>query len=260
MEVIQTYISNEKYRLMGVLRLQDDKDYSEFCIFLPGYGCSKDEMSYLFSTIAKKLKSVNSIMFDYSGSGDSEGDFKEVNLKSMTKDALRVITYIKSKYNPRKIHIVAKGAGTLVALSLKRKMDFENIVFIGDPLPLIKPNFPKDIELQWRDLGNIELRELMNRVESKKLEDVKKWIANMGWVPFAERMSYSILEQTKKFDKEVLNNSDLQDTLLFSQDLEIDYSQFGHFIGITMKDKRGKNYTATEVDHIVINTIDWIQR
>ncbi|OUB18753.1 hypothetical protein BK708_20620 [Bacillus thuringiensis serovar yunnanensis] len=260
MEVIQTYILSEKHRLMSVLRLKDDKDYSEFCIFLPGYGCSKDERSYLFSTIGKKLQSVNSIMFDYSGSGDSEGDFNEVNLKSMTKDALQVITYIKSNYNPKKIHIVAKGAGALVALSLKREMDFGNIVFIGDPLLLITPNFPKDIELQWRDMGDIEFRELMNRLESKKIEDVKEWIAKMGWVPFAERMSYSILEQIKTFNKEILNNSNLQDTLLISQDLERDYNQFGHFIGITMKDKRGKHYTATEVDYIVINTIDWIQR
>ncbi|WP_226607756.1 alpha/beta fold hydrolase [Bacillus cereus] len=260
MEIIQTYISSEYYQIMSVLRLNVKKDYSEFCVFVPGYGCSKDEMSYLFSTVGKKLESINSVMFDYSGSGDSEGEFKEVDLNSMIEDTLHVITYIKSHFNPQKIHIVAKGAGALVALSLKKKIDFASMVFIGDPFHCRTPNFPEDIESQWRDKGSIEFRELMDRLELEDLQYLQKWISNMGWVPFAERISYSFIEQTRAFDKEILCNSNLQDTLIFSKDLEREYSQFGCFIDITMKDKRGKYFTATEVDHIVINTIKWIQK
>jgi pimeloyl-ACP methyl ester carboxylesterase len=263
MNMIQVYIERDcQNSLMSVLRLRDDKKYENFCIFLPGYGCYKDEMSYLFSTIAKKMNNTNSILFDYFGCGDSDGDFSEVDLESMVHDAKRVLEYVKTKYNAKKINIVARGAGVIVALNLLNSTCedfFSRMVFIDNPLKNDMPKISSDVLINWNKSGSMEFRELLLALNPEVNQQFTQWISGNGWVFPAERISYSFIEQMNNLDHSHVFDRDLLDTLIITFDNRLPHIKFGKNVQITINDSSNKYFSATEVDQMVIETIDWLK-
>ncbi|MBG9754195.1 hypothetical protein J2B92_11485 [Lysinibacillus sphaericus] len=254
----QKYLDTKKERIICVERLRHDKDYSNVCIYLPGYGCYKDEMSYLFSTISKKHTLFNHILFDYTGCGDSEGTFDQVNLNTMTEDAEHILHYVSERYKPKNIYIVARGLGIIVATRLKDITSINKMVFIGK-LEYEVPNFSSKIMQEFESKGSIELRILLGKSSLEEQEKVMKWISSLGWVYPAERISYSIIKQLREIDMKSIFNKNYNETLWFTHNTS-HHSQYGKCLELIPKDVRGKNYSPTEVDYIVINSIDWLSK
>jgi len=102
-------------RLVGVLH-HPDESVCNFpaVMLLHGFTGHKSESHFLFTRMARALASSGflCIRFDFAGSGDSDGEFREMTIESELDDARTVLKYLGDH------HCVDNGRIGLLGLSL----------------------------------------------------------------------------------------------------------------------------------------------
>ncbi|MBB2183542.1 hypothetical protein H0486_11720 [Lachnospiraceae bacterium MD1] len=88
-------------------------------IMCPGLGFSKVGPYFLLANIARNLykEKVDTILFDYFGQGDSEGDFYSMSYETVVQSTKNILEYAYSK-GYRNIILVGFGIGNLVCNEL----------------------------------------------------------------------------------------------------------------------------------------------
>ncbi len=86
--------------------------------------------------IARTLNSqgVNTIHFDYYGTGDSGGELYEIDFKKSINDAKEIIRYIKSNYTPTKIILFGIRFGADLAMRVAREYDELDNLILFEPV------------------------------------------------------------------------------------------------------------------------------
>jgi uncharacterized protein len=114
-------LENEGQKIFGILHTPLHRP-SEcpavlICHGLAGHKTGKYR---IYVKLAQQLarEGIVSLRIDFRGSGDSEGDFSQVTLKSEVSDALIAIEYLKrlSCINPQRIGLFGRSVGGSVAL------------------------------------------------------------------------------------------------------------------------------------------------
>ncbi len=89
-------------------------------IFCSGFKSSMHGLKALaFETFCKQ-KSISYTRFDYSGHGDSEGEFEDGDIGSWSEDALAVFDYVAAAHNNRVI-LVGSSMGAWIATLIARQ-------------------------------------------------------------------------------------------------------------------------------------------
>ncbi len=115
---------NEK--LIGILSAPSIKQEKYATVILAhGFGANKDE-SGLFSDIAKNLSKIGILVFrfDFSGCGESEGDYSETSLSKLKSDLSSVIDFVQShpKVDTDRIGILGQSFSTSTTITLEPKV------------------------------------------------------------------------------------------------------------------------------------------
>lgn len=87
-------------------------------IFIHGWGGSKTERDYAYVQWAKQLSTLThatSILFDFFGHGESQGDFSEVTYTSMQRDIDNVLNWVNVNYAIAKVYLLASGFSARIA-------------------------------------------------------------------------------------------------------------------------------------------------
>ena len=133
-------------------------------ILVPGFGVDRHE-SGMFDDLSLKLSSQGYFVFkiDFSGCGDSEGDYSETSLTKQKGDLKKILKFVKTYkgVDRNRIGILAQSFGTAVTLALKPNVDA--IVLMGSiahPYELMKKLFTEDfnpdgISSRKRSGGNV---------------------------------------------------------------------------------------------------------
>lgn len=91
-------------------------------LLVHGFGVERNE-SGLFSDIASELSNIGYLVFkfDFSGCGDSEGDYIETSLSKLKSDLETMLDFVKKHplVDKDKIGILAQSFGTSVTVALK---------------------------------------------------------------------------------------------------------------------------------------------
>ncbi len=145
----QKILTKNKYgeKLVGLLDLPDSQENKlPAVILLHGFGGEKTE-SGLFDDIAQELNRNNflSYRFDFSGLGQSEGDYSKTTLTRLTEDLRSMIDFVKSQpeVDASMIAIIGFSLGTAVATALNAP-EIKTYVFLGsvaDPYNVLKSLF-----------------------------------------------------------------------------------------------------------------------
>lgn len=94
-------------------------------ILVHGFGATKEE-SGMFDDIAKNLSEVGILVFrfDFSGCGESEGDFSEISLSELTSDLSKIFEFVKlkTKVDSSRIGILGQSFGASITIALEPKV------------------------------------------------------------------------------------------------------------------------------------------
>jgi fermentation-respiration switch protein FrsA (DUF1100 family) len=105
---------NEGSNLFGMVHIPGGKSPKPCVVFLHGYTGSRIEDHYLFVKAARELAAngIAAFRFDFRGSGESEGDFRDISVESEISDALKAVSVV------REMPEVESGRVGLVGFSL----------------------------------------------------------------------------------------------------------------------------------------------
>ncbi|MCL2521439.1 MAG: alpha/beta hydrolase [Erysipelotrichales bacterium] len=118
--------------LRGYWTYQNNKD--PLVIMFHGFTGNKNENTYLFKSFSKVLATngFSSLRIDFSGNGDSDGDFQDMTATSLIDDALRIITYARENIN-KKIILLGFSMGGFVASQLIKSVSEVEKVILWAP-------------------------------------------------------------------------------------------------------------------------------
>ncbi|TKC19109.1 alpha/beta hydrolase [Robertmurraya kyonggiensis] len=208
-------------------------------VFVHGFGQNKTGPGYLFNQIAQKIREdFNYCMFDFSGSGDSEGEFKHVDLRILVDNLNSVIMFLMEKYQINYFFLLGSGLGNQLITLLDNKfnvfpcfifpeqINFRDEVFTKSNNGLIDTSdlFEKypEVEKEFYKLGNTHNRTKGLLVKSNFLIDIS---------------NIKLWEKLNKMEKGIVitNNDNISDELIL----------------IKSNDKTGLLLDANERDRVV---------
>ncbi len=105
--------NSEGVTLRGILHLSNKPD-SPFALIVHCFTCSKDLKAIY--RISKVLASagISVLRFDFTGLGESEGDFSETSFSTNVSDILSACSFLKENYSPPQLLIGHSLGGTAV--------------------------------------------------------------------------------------------------------------------------------------------------
>ncbi|MBI2583152.1 MAG: alpha/beta hydrolase [Candidatus Aenigmarchaeota archaeon] len=158
-------------------------------LLVHGFGVTKEEGG-MFDELAKNLADAEFLVyrFDFSGRGESEGDYSETSISKQKSDLTKILKFVKSqeKVDVARIGILAQSFGTSVTVALTPNV--KTIILMGSIAhPQIvsgKPSkwevFDKEgtskkvkpngevifIKSQfWKDMDNYNLLDLISKID-----------------------------------------------------------------------------------------------
>ncbi|MBC8060288.1 MAG: alpha/beta hydrolase [Clostridiaceae bacterium] len=165
------------------------------CIF-HGFTGNKMEPHFIFVKLSRMLESVGiaSVRFDFGGSGESDGDFKDMTISKELEDAKNILDYVKSLdfVDQRKIGVVGLSMGGAVASMLAgdRKEDIMSLCLwapAGDMKELILQTQTEEHIKSMKENGYADIGGLL--LGKEFMEDI---------------MKINIYGKAAKFDKNIL--------------------------------------------------------
>ena len=112
-------IDNKGLVLRGILHRPLSKEKIPVVIMYHGFTGYKHEIHFMFAKTSKLLekKGIASVRFDFSGSGESDGEFKDMTFSSELSDALKIFEYVKKLdfVDKSKIYILGMSMGGAIA-------------------------------------------------------------------------------------------------------------------------------------------------
>lgn len=115
----QVAFENKEQRIYGFLHMPDGDGPHPAVVMLHGFGGNHIEPHALFPKTARALASegIGVLRFDFRGSGDSEGEFKDITIQDEVDDALKAISFLETQpeIDKSRLGVIGLSMGGLVA-------------------------------------------------------------------------------------------------------------------------------------------------
>ena len=110
---------NNNNTLRGMLHKPDMEGKFPIAIFFHGFTGYKQEKHFMFAKAARMLErnGIASLRFDFSGSGDSDGDFRDMTFSTEVSDALAIVEFAQTFdfVDLKRIYLIGISMGGAVA-------------------------------------------------------------------------------------------------------------------------------------------------
>ncbi len=104
-------------------------------LFVFAHGLTSQRMGpeYLFVKISRILaaNSISSVRFDFTGSGESDGEFCDMSLDTMMSDLFTVTNHFRQTVKPLKVFLLGHSLGGMVAALSVKEIPVDGIVLIA---------------------------------------------------------------------------------------------------------------------------------
>lgn len=123
----------ENHLLDARLELPDDDHITSYAIFVHCFTCSKDV--HAATRIARALTAANIavLRFDFTGLGNSDGDFSNTNFSTNVSDLIHAYHYLAEKYATPELLIGHSLGGTAVLAARSSMPEIKAVVTINAP-------------------------------------------------------------------------------------------------------------------------------
>lgn len=172
------FMNSRGYFLDGRLETPVNQPITDYLIFSHCFTCSKDILTAYRSSRLLARAGYGVLRFDFSGLGDSEGDFSTTNFTSTVDDLRSAIAFLQEQHRPPGILIGHSLGGTTSLATAVNADCIKRVVTIASPsqpahvlhhfgaaLTLLEQNIPASFEVagQFYD------------IEPQFVEDVRRW-------------------------------------------------------------------------------------
>jgi uncharacterized protein len=128
--------------LRGSLNISSESRAPWF-IFCHGFTGQRMGPGYLFVKIARSLSEAgfSSLRFDFSGAGESDGIFSEMNISTMESDLLCIIKKCRSAFDPSSLVLLGHSFGGMVSAQVAGSIEADGLVLlspVADPTGLTR--------------------------------------------------------------------------------------------------------------------------
>jgi len=134
--------------LSAKLEMPVDKKPIAFALFAHCFTCSKNLMAVTHISRGLTAKGIAVLRFDFTGLGESEGDFADTNFSSNVDDLVVAAEYLKSEYEAPKLLVGHSLGGAAVLIAASKLPYIEAVATVGAPAdpPHIKHLFTSSLE------------------------------------------------------------------------------------------------------------------
>lgn len=170
-------LSNHGEKIFGILHRPLVSEPVPAIVICPGFAGNKCGKFRMFVTLGKELakKGIAVLRFDYRGSGDSEGEFREITLEGKTSDTERCLEFLFNdpQIDASRLGLLGRSLGGAIAVLAARRVPFIK------SLALWAPVFKSD---PWRELW--ESFQSNRQLDRDKQEVLRNLPANVPNVEF----------------------------------------------------------------------------
>jgi len=171
-----TFKNNKGEELKGQLVLPKTQDPKVYAIFAHCFTCGKNLKVIKQISLALTNLGIGVLSFDFTGLGQSKGDFANTNFSHDVEDLIQASQFLKENYTAPSLLIGHSLGGTAALFAAKKLQNIKAIVTIASPSQpshvenLIKSSV-EEIEKNNEALVNIGGRDFT--IKKQFLEDIK---------------------------------------------------------------------------------------
>lgn len=222
----QVIFDGSKGKLFGVLHIPESGNKSPGVVLFHGFTGSKCESHFIFTKLARRLckEGISVLRFDFYGSGDSEGEFKDMTIETEINDGEKAIEYFKNlKFVDReKIGILGLSMGGLVAVCVASKFKVKALCLwsaVAFPLIIKKKlltrkiieKIEKDGKAYIPGIGHYISKDFLRSVEKIKIEKyVENYKGDVFIIHTKDDKTIDLRHSIFYFDKFHRNSSNLK--------------------------------------------------
>lgn len=182
------FTNSEGQALAGKIELPLDQKPVAYAIFAHCFTCSKN-----LNTVRNISRGLNNngiavLRFDFTGLGDSEGDFSDTNFSSNIADLLKAADYLKEHYEPPELIIGHSLGGAAVLRTASQIDSVKAVATIGAPYdpPHVKKLLANGIEeIEEKGEAQISIGGRPFKIKKQFIDDLEQYnsaeaIHNLG--------------------------------------------------------------------------------
>lgn len=128
-----TFKNNDGDTLVGRIELPADQQPHNFALFAHCFSCNKNLLAVKNISRALIGKGFGVLRFDFTGLGESEGDFSDTNLSGNVEDLLSAASFLKENYKAPSLLVGHSLGGVAVLMAAKKIKSVQAIATIGTP-------------------------------------------------------------------------------------------------------------------------------
>ncbi len=221
--------------LSGSLELPEDATPKAFAIFSHCFTCNKNLINVKFISETLSENKIATLRFDFSGLGDSEGDFAKTDFTSNIDDLLHAARFLEDNYEAPKLLVGHSLGGAASIIAADKIESVKAITTIGTPSTL----------------------DHIRRVFTSKLDEIMQ--QGSAVVDVAGRdieIGRDFVEDLSRYNiKRSLNN--LRKPILIMHSPDDDMVNIEHATNIFMAAHHPKSFISLDnVDHLIKNIKD----
>lgn len=163
--------------LVGRLELPDSGEPAAYALFAHCFTCSKDLKAAGWISRALVERDVAVFRFDFTGIGESEGDFADTDFSSNLDDLEAAADFLRDEYRAPQILIGHSLGGAAVLAAAERVPEAEAVATIGAPSDtehLRETLVRQAPELEERGEAEVQLGPRSFRIKKQFLEDLQR--------------------------------------------------------------------------------------
>lgn len=178
--------------LAGVLEFPIDQKPHTFAVFIHCFTCGKNIGAARYITRALTQNGIAVLRFDFTGLGDSDGDFSETDFKSNLHDVEQAVAYLTEHYKTPKL-LVGHSLGGAAALA--SAFDLESIEAV---VTIAAPSDPFHVTHLLQD----EMDTILSEGEGEVMIGARTFTIKRGFVE--DLQDHEILSRLKHLKKPLL--------------------------------------------------------
>jgi uncharacterized OsmC-like protein/alpha/beta superfamily hydrolase len=140
-----TFQNKTGYQLSGKLELPADQHPHNFAVFAHCFTCNKNLAAVKNISRALTGKGFGVLRFDFTGLGESEGDFKDSNFSGNVDDLLAAAQYLAKHYQPPSLMVGHSLGGAAAIFAASQIESIQAVATIG------APSSPKHVSHLFKD-------------------------------------------------------------------------------------------------------------
>lgn len=230
-----TFLNSKGLELSGSLEMPEDAAPKAYAIFSHCFTCNKNLINVKFISETLSARGIATLRFDFSGLGDSEGDFAKTDFTSNIDDLLHAAKFLEDNYEAPKLLVGHSLGGAASIVAAEKIESVRAITTIGTPSTL----------------------DHIRRVFTSKLDDIMSQGSALVDVAGREvEIGKEFVEDLSRYNiKRTLNN--LEKPLLVLHSPDDDMVGIDHATVIFMAARHPKSFISLDqVDHLIKNIKD----